>query len=146
MEEDDGGIFECSMCLMQEGFHYFNKDPNPKWSKFRYTEEVFLCRNPFLPATVKAQDSNTPYLVVGGICSSCSKSVCLDAACSFYWQRRFCVKCAANDDLSGHHLPSSIVSEAKRRVQNAESEMTVTSSNSEQHPPPHPGREKSVES
>ena len=86
----------------------------------RYTEEVFLCRNPFLTATqTKHQDSNTPYLVLGAVCSGCGGNICMDSGCSVYFERRFCLKCAT-EQPDHCHLPAAVVADCKRRLELAE--------------------------
>lgn len=108
------GSFECNYCHLNEAFHYFGKDPNPKWGRIEYKEQLYMLRNPFLPPNIKLQDANQPFLVIGGVCSECQKDFCVDPDCSLYFARRFCLECA-NKNLEV--FPENVRGEVIKRLE-----------------------------
>ncbi|XP_001358984.2 cysteine-rich DPF motif domain-containing protein 1 [Drosophila pseudoobscura] len=84
--------FHCSACDMHELVHYFGRQP-PFALGIKYLEDTYVMRDPFQPPPPRWQSKPEYYIAMGSKCSSCSKVVCKDAACSFYYTRTVCLPC-----------------------------------------------------
>ncbi|XP_017143047.1 cysteine-rich DPF motif domain-containing protein 1 [Drosophila miranda] len=84
--------FRCSACDMHELVHYFGRQP-PFALGIKYLEDTYVMRDPFQPPPPRWQSKPEYYIAMGSKCSSCSKVVCKDAACSFYYTRTVCLPC-----------------------------------------------------
>uniref|UniRef100_A0A7M6DNU1 Cysteine-rich DPF motif domain-containing protein 1 n=1 Tax=Clytia hemisphaerica TaxID=252671 RepID=A0A7M6DNU1_9CNID len=82
--------FQCSIC--GEKFKY-KKFANYKNNKSHYLllEETFYMDDPF-EAT-----SKRPF-ILGGKCSFCTRTVCINQKCSLYYTKRFCTECVKEKD------------------------------------------------
>ncbi|XP_034663650.1 cysteine-rich DPF motif domain-containing protein 1 [Drosophila subobscura] len=84
--------FRCSACDMHELVHYFGREP-PFALGIKYLENTFVMRDPFQPPPPRWQMKPEYYIAIGSHCSSCSKVVCKDAACSYYYTKTVCLPC-----------------------------------------------------
>ncbi|EDW24188.1 GL23522 [Drosophila persimilis] len=84
--------FRCSACDMHELVHYFGRQP-PFALGIKYLEDTYVMRDPFQPPPPRWQSKPEYYIAMGSKCSSCSKVVCKDGACSFYYTRTVCLPC-----------------------------------------------------
>lgn len=80
-----GGIFECSICALEERYDYKGAKP-PFARAIAYSEDCYIAKDPFsLP-------NKGEVLVLGADCSVCQKPICL--GCSLFYVKRFCRSCA----------------------------------------------------
>ncbi|KAI8045926.1 cysteine-rich DPF motif domain-containing protein 1 [Drosophila gunungcola] len=95
-EEEDERVaridFLCSGCEMHEMVHYFGRKP-PFSLGIKYPEDNYVMRDPFQPPPPRWQTKAEYYISLGAKCSICSKTVCKDPGCSFYYTATFCLPC-----------------------------------------------------
>lgn len=101
--------YRWQMQLMERRWVEFEGD---KDFACRYKEDVFMLRNPFLPADAKPDNCLVPFLVLGGTCSQCEKTVCVDPSCSIFCHKRYCLSCVK---LHQDKLPEAVVKECRKR-------------------------------
>ena len=100
VEEDELVQFKCSSCHLNEVCHFLGKTLPSHKKRVTFKEDTFVMRDPFTPRVVAAHSANrSPWsgcnlLVIGGFCTICQSSVCVD--CSMFYTRRYCLDCAAN--------------------------------------------------
>ncbi|XP_039491529.1 cysteine-rich DPF motif domain-containing protein 1 [Drosophila santomea] len=88
--------FNCSGCEMHEMVHYFGRKP-PFALGVEYPEDNYVMRDPFQPPPPRWQTQPEYYITLGTKCSTCSKSVCKDPGCSFYYTASFCLPCGKEE-------------------------------------------------
>ena len=81
--------FQCSSCGLCEMCHYFGSSPPFVKKSLEFTEDCYVMLDPFTPYNPKSANS---FIVLGGECSECRVTVCVE--CSVYFTRRFCINCA----------------------------------------------------
>jgi len=81
--------FQCSSCGLCELCHYFGSSPPFVRKSLEFSEECYVMLDPFTPYSPKSANS---FIVLGGECSECRVTVCVE--CSIYFSRRFCINCA----------------------------------------------------
>ncbi|KAH8267325.1 hypothetical protein KR018_006891 [Drosophila ironensis] len=92
--DDDATIeFRCSTCDMREMVHYFGRKP-PFALAICYAEDNYVMRDPFQPPPPRHQKRAEYYISLGAKCAACSKIVCRDSACSYFYTATFCTDCA----------------------------------------------------
>lgn len=84
--------FECLVCGEVYKYRTFCKGRNDK-TQCLLLEEVFHMDDPF------EESSKVPF-VVGGICTLCNKTVCVDPKCSVFYTKRFCLECVKRNPES----------------------------------------------
>ena len=83
--------FSCSICRLSELCHYLGKTPPSHKKRLSFKEDTFVMRDPFTPRVEAPHSANRSnwsgcnLLVIGGNCSICSNSVCVDCS-TFYSQ------------------------------------------------------------
>ncbi|NWR33793.1 CDPF1 protein, partial [Tachuris rubrigastra] len=77
--------FECQLCGLTAPYTYCGPKP-PNSHSIVILEEAYVMKDPFTPDKDK-------FLILGSRCSLCSRSVCVDAECSLFYSKRFCVPC-----------------------------------------------------
>ena len=83
-EKEEGGLFTCKICNLQESYIYYGR--TPKFLKsIVFLEDCFVIPNPF--DNTKHQD----FIVLGSECSICQRTVC--SGCSVFYSKRFCKDC-----------------------------------------------------
>lgn len=88
--ESSGGIFTCESCNLTEKYDY--KGKNPFFSKnVKFLEDCYTMKDPFSPP------NKHQFLILGSDCEICSKTVCQDSGCSFFYEKRFCLNCAESN-------------------------------------------------
>ncbi|KAH8381580.1 hypothetical protein KR093_008678, partial [Drosophila rubida] len=97
-QEDDERIaqieFRCSCCDMHEFVHYYGREP-PFALGILFREDTFVMRDPFQAPPPRRQFKPEFYIAMGVKCSRCSKVVCRDTTCSFYYTKTFCLPCGS---------------------------------------------------
>ena len=81
--------FQCSSCGLCEMCHYFGSSPPFVKKSLEFTEDCYVMLDPFTPYNPKSANS---FILLGGECSECRVTVCVE--CSVYFTRRFCINCA----------------------------------------------------
>ncbi|GAU95442.1 hypothetical protein RvY_07058-3 [Ramazzottius varieornatus] len=104
--------FTCYLCGMHEFYTHYGKGSRARDSKLEYKEDVFMLNNPFLPADTKPENCLVPFLVLGGTCNECEKTVCVDASCSIFCHKRYCLSCVK---LHEDKFPEAVVKECLKR-------------------------------
>lgn len=98
-EDDDERVarieFHCSSCDMREMVHYYGTEP-PFALGVRFREDSYVMRDPFQAPPPRWQSKPEFYIALGVNCSSCSKVVCKDATCSFYYTKTYCLPCGSD--------------------------------------------------
>ncbi|PAV85784.1 hypothetical protein WR25_25092 [Diploscapter pachys] len=114
--------FECGICGMKENTLHGNLQVSDGF----FNCPVFFVRDPFIPYTrVRARKPClADFLVLGGTCSMCERSVCIDKACSVYFGARFCAICVIRER---RRFPEKVV-EATLKAQ-AQAEASAAKSN-----------------
>lgn len=102
-EDTEPKIFQCSLCPFYATYDRFDTkyldDSSVTKTKKECAftvdllEKVYLLRDPFV--AMKDDQSKVPSLIIGSICSVCSRPVCIQSDCSLFYTRRFCLKCLA---------------------------------------------------
>lgn len=107
-KRDLGGTFRCEFCSLVEHYHYKGLKP-PFARDILYNDNCYIMKDPFsLP-------NRGEVLILGGDCSICNKSVCLD--CSIFYIKRFCQECVAKNI---DNLPSQLKNKMKHFMTKAE--------------------------
>ncbi|KAK0087121.1 hypothetical protein PV325_001730 [Microctonus aethiopoides] len=107
-KRDLGGTFRCEFCSLVEHYHYKGLKP-PFARDILFNENCYIMKDPFsLP-------NKGEVLILGGDCSICNKSVCLD--CSIFYTKRFCQECVAKNI---DNLPSQLKNKMKHFITKAE--------------------------
>ena len=103
--------FHCSLCGLCEVCQY--KGTNPPFVKnlMEFTESCYVMVDPFTPRQANRFGNN--FLVLGGECSSCNVSVCVE--CSIFFTKRFCVNCA---QFNINEFPKDIQSRIVKLAEN----------------------------
>ena len=96
--------FSCSTCDFAVDYHYKGRKP-PFAKSIMLLEDCFIMKDPF--------STSGGYICVGGICSVCSKTVCMSNTCSIFYTRRFCLDCV-NHQI--HEFPKEIQMELSHRL------------------------------
>ncbi|KAF5271111.1 hypothetical protein FQA39_LY08249 [Lamprigera yunnana] len=86
-EATEPQYFQCSICSLKEKYEYFGKSPEFVYS-YKLKEDSYIIEDPFLPPR------NREYLVLGSHCIKCTRPVCKDSNCSFYFDATYCIRCA----------------------------------------------------
>lgn len=84
---NEGGIFTCMKCGLQECYFYKGKNP-PFNKKILFLEDSYMMKDPFSPP------NKNQFLLLGSDCTLCKKPVCQSSDCSVFYTRRFCRSCA----------------------------------------------------
>ncbi|KAJ8262354.1 hypothetical protein GJAV_G00165480 [Gymnothorax javanicus] len=84
-EATQRGLFTCELCDLTTPYAYHGQKP-PNTRAIVLLEECFVMKDPFCPEKEK-------FLILGSTCSLCGKTVCVDAGCSLYYTKRFCLRC-----------------------------------------------------
>lgn len=79
-------IFQCYLCNLKENYDYFGRRP-PFCKAVTFVEDSYIMKDPFS----SSRDNNENFLLLGGKCALCSKSVCQE--CSVFFTRRICSAC-----------------------------------------------------
>jgi Cysteine-rich domain len=84
-EDEQGGVFVCSVCNLEETFHC--RGPIPYFCRtVRVPEDSYVARDPFTPPGQRS------FLLLGSDCNVCSNPVC--QSCSIFYSKRYCKSCA----------------------------------------------------
>ena len=83
-------------------------------------EKCYVCDDPF--SSVKSSS----YLVLGANCFTCKQMTCMSNECSiFYYNKRFCQKCAAihleNEEQGNNEFPVELKSEIIKLISSSKS-------------------------
>ena len=113
--------FRCHLCNIFAKYHYFGTRPierhfsssSKRADEFVLMEKSYVCDDPF------SEPKPTNFLVLGSDCFACKRQVCVRAECSvFYYNKRFCLKCAESEVASGSgEFPTEVVNEINKMVQ-----------------------------
>ncbi|KAL7730251.1 hypothetical protein ACLKA6_016517 [Drosophila palustris] len=97
-DDDDERIarieFHCSSCDMHEMVHYYGTEP-PFALGVKFREDSYVMRDPFQAPPPRWQSKPEFYVALGVNCSLCSKVVCKDSTCSFYYTKTYCLPCGS---------------------------------------------------
>ncbi|CAF0913206.1 unnamed protein product [Brachionus calyciflorus] len=123
-------LFKCSKCSLSAKYTYYGNRPLDRYLLSKQNDELtneqlnylnskrreniilleksFVCDDPF------TQLKSTNYLILGSLCSQCSKMVCSNSSeCSlFYYKKRFCIDCAR---VNIEEFPSEIQQEILKK-------------------------------
>ena len=88
-EEEEEVDFCCNLCKLQETCHHFGKRAPFVKKQLKFKEDTFVMRDPFVPR----EKGKPSFLIIGGKCSICQKTVCVD--CSTFYFKRICDDCAS---------------------------------------------------
>lgn len=102
--EDSGGIFTCSICGIEEFYHYYGKTP-PFSKNIMFAEDSYILKDPFSPPKLKE------FLLLGSKCNSCQKCVCQYQSCSIFYSKRYCILCASANLA---HFPKPVQEKIKK--------------------------------
>jgi hypothetical protein len=135
-------VFTCYMCNLYSKYDYYGTRPldrfllskpieeltseqkvqlsnslnNKKKENVILLEKSYICDDPF------SQLKSSNYLILGSNCSVCSRMVCVNNDCSFfYYKKRFCLKCASNyiKDKSSNEFPIELKTEILKMMNSA---------------------------
>ena len=81
--------FICSICGTSFSYERYGKCKDAKANLYML-EDVFSMRDPF-------SMRNTFPLILGGICTICSRNICMDTTCSLFYTKRFCTDCVKSN-------------------------------------------------
>lgn len=98
--------FQCEICNLRERYEYFGNDP-PFTKQYKLLENSYVIEDPFVPP------KQNQFIILGTHCIKCTKSVCKDSSCSFYYNGTYCMQCAKiNCDM----FPPSVQEKINRIV------------------------------
>ena len=122
-EEKSRKLFECYLCKTYAKCNYYGKKPmernldkktthhQRRLNELTLKEDSYCCDNPF----VERRDTN--FLVLGSDCCSCKQMVCISNECSlFYYDKRFCIKCAEKCLLDDKEVPQELKNDIKKML------------------------------
>lgn len=98
VEKGEIQYFQCENCAFRKTYDYFGFEP-PFFKKYRLKEESYVIEDPFLPSKMGE------IIILGARCINCSKDVCKDINCSFYFNGTYCIPCAK---MNSHTFPSIV--------------------------------------
>ncbi|NXK45977.1 CDPF1 protein, partial [Chauna torquata] len=94
-EPQPTGEFKCQLCGLTAPYTYYGqKLPNTR--SIVLLEDSYVMKDPFTPDKEK-------FLILGSLCSLCSRSVCVGTECSLFYSKRFCLPCV-NENLQAFPL------------------------------------------
>ncbi|NXX41310.1 CDPF1 protein, partial [Tricholaema leucomelas] len=77
--------FTCQLCDLTAPYTYYGQKP-PNAHSLVILEDSYVMKDPFTP-------DKSRFLILGSHCSLCGRSVCVDAECSLFYSKRFCLPC-----------------------------------------------------
>lgn len=81
--------FTCSICGTSFTYERYGKCKDTK-ANLCILEDVFSMKDPF------SMQSTIP-LILGGVCTICSRNICMDTICSLFYTKRFCTDCVKSN-------------------------------------------------
>lgn len=102
-DKEEIKYFLCTICGLREKYDYFGKEP-PFTKMLKLVDDCYVIEDPFLPP------KQGQFIILGAHCTTCSKSVCKDIKCSFYYERMYCLKCAKETKT----FPQSVLEKLKK--------------------------------
>lgn len=107
--DDPEILFACRSCTMSETVQYKGTCP-PFATNIKLLEDSYVMRDPF---QLKGRSKPEAFIVIGADCCICDKPVCKDVACSFFYAKTFCTKCAEENI---HRLPKEVQAKYRKQV------------------------------
>lgn len=96
-EVEPSKYFECNECQTKYKYDDMSKFKGKK-ANLHLLEGVYYMKDPFEPV------HDIP-LILGGVCSVCSSTVCVSQKCSVFYTKRFCKQCFKRDV---DHFPEEV--------------------------------------
>uniref|UniRef100_A0A8D8F3N0 Cysteine-rich DPF motif domain-containing protein 1 n=1 Tax=Culex pipiens TaxID=7175 RepID=A0A8D8F3N0_CULPI len=107
--------FSCELCKWTESCSYFGKQA-PFVRNLKFEEDCYVMRDPFCPPPSVKQSSSVEYfIVIGANCRICSRVVCKNLECSFFYANTFCRQCSLSNVTK---FPLEIQSRIKKQFRN----------------------------
>ena len=85
IEIKDSKYFECAQCKLKYKYEMFSNYKDKK-TNICILEDVYYMKDPF-------EHVLSIPLILGGTCSHCNITVCVNPKCSVFYSKRFCSTC-----------------------------------------------------